>query len=98
MTKIRRDLQVRWLIRRDLPFVLAMDNGTTEEEFLACLRNRNCIGQVVEDHSGTILGYMQYELCHRKLSILRLFVAPECRNRGSSKGCVRASRKLSEQP
>ena len=41
--------QIRWLIRRDMDEVLSIEQGSfeypwTEEEFLCCLRQRNCIG------------------------------------------------------
>ena len=48
--------QIRWLIRRDMDDVLAIERASfqfpwTEEEFLCCLRQRNCIGTVAElDH------------------------------------------------
>ena len=41
--------QIRWLIRRDMPEVMEIENRSfefpwVEDEFLACLRQRNCIG------------------------------------------------------
>lgn len=43
--------QIRWLIRRDMPEVMEIEKRSyefpwTEEEFLTCLRQRNCIGTV----------------------------------------------------
>jgi [ribosomal protein S18]-alanine N-acetyltransferase len=66
----------RWMIRRDLPDVLALDGlkgGTPwgEEGFLAILRQRNCIGFVAE--AGlTVAGYIVYELHKRHLGISRI--------------------------
>lgn len=44
---------VRWMVRRDMNEVLTIeqasfDFGWTEEDFLSCLRQRNCIGIVAE--------------------------------------------------
>ncbi|MCA9038691.1 MAG: ribosomal-protein-alanine N-acetyltransferase RimI, partial [Planctomycetaceae bacterium] len=54
--------QIRWLIRRDMDEVLTIERNSfqfawNEEEFLCCLRQRNCIGTVAElDHK--IVGFM----------------------------------------
>jgi ribosomal-protein-alanine N-acetyltransferase len=79
-------IQVRWMIRRDLPEVLAIEHESfefkwTEEDFLGCLRQRNCIGMVAE-HDGRIVGFMIYELHKAKLQILNFAVARHCRRRG----------------
>ena len=47
------DAQIRWMIRRDMPEVLDIEQQSfefawTEEDFLCCLRQRNCIGMVAE--------------------------------------------------
>ena len=46
---------IRWMIRRDMPEVLAVEGESfefpwCEEDFLRCLRQRNCIGMVAEQH------------------------------------------------
>ena len=46
-------VHIRWMIRRDMPEVLqteqeSFDYSWTEEDFLRCLRQRNCIGMVAE--------------------------------------------------
>ncbi len=79
-------LQIRWLIRRDMPEVLAIeqesfDYSWTEEEFLCILRQRNCIGMVAEiDHE--IVGFMIYELHKSNLYVLNFAVAKEYRHQG----------------
>lgn len=76
-------VQIRWLIRRDMPEVLEIERESfefawTEEEFLCCLRQRNCIGMVAElDHQ--IVGFMIYELHKSRLRILNFAVAPSAR-------------------
>lgn len=79
-------LQIRWLIRRDMSEVLAIeqesfDYAWTEEEFLCILRQRNCIGMVAEiDHE--IVGFMIYELHKSNLHVLNFAVAKEYRRHG----------------
>ena len=95
-------VQIRWLIRRDMPEVLEIERGSfefawTEEEFLCCLRQRNCIGMVAEvDHQ--IVGFMIYELHKARLRILNFAVAPEARRLGVGSQMVgRLIDKLSQQ-
>jgi ribosomal-protein-alanine N-acetyltransferase len=94
--------QIRWLIRRDMDEVLAIERSSfqfpwTEEEFLCCLRQRNCIGTVAElDHK--IVGFMIYELHKSMLRILNFAVAPEVRRNGIGRQMVqRLVDKLSQQ-
>lgn len=79
-------VQIRWLIRRDMAEVLKIENESfefawTEENFLTCLRQRNCIGMVAE-HDQEILGFMVYELHKSKLNILNFAVSNETRRQG----------------
>ena len=74
-------VQIRWLIRRDMPEVLdierqAFESAWTEEDFLCCLRQRNCIGMVAE-YNHRIVGFMIYELHKAKLHVLNFAVDPE---------------------
>jgi [ribosomal protein S18]-alanine N-acetyltransferase len=94
--------QIRWLIRRDMEEVLTIERGSfqfawTEEEFLCCLRQRNCIGTVAElDHK--IVGFMIYELHKSMLRILNFAVSPNFRRAGIGHQMVqRLIDKLSQQ-
>lgn len=94
--------QIRWLIRRDMDEVLAIEGSSfefpwTEEEFLCCLRQRNCIGTVAElDHE--IVGFMIYELHQSMLRILNFAVSPKMRRQGVGSQMVqRLIDKLSQQ-
>jgi len=94
--------QIRWLIRRDMAEVLEIERSSfefpwTEEEFLCCLRQRNCIGTVAElDHQ--IVGFMIYELHQSMLRILNFAVAPKMRRHGVGQQMVqRLVDKLSQQ-
>ncbi|MDA8746115.1 ribosomal-protein-alanine N-acetyltransferase RimI, partial [Rubripirellula amarantea] len=58
-------VHIRWMIRRDMPAVLAIENKSfefswTEEDFIRCLRQRNCIGMVAEENDQ-VVGFMIYE-------------------------------------
>src|SRR5262249_49617389 len=52
-----------------------------EEDFLRCLRQRNCIGMVAE-LGEKVVGFMIYELHRSKLHILNFSVHPEHRRQG----------------
>lgn len=94
--------QIRWLIRRDMDEVLAIEKGCysipwTEEEFICTLRNRNCIGTVFEDHHR-ILGFMIYELHKSRLHVVNLAVMPsKHRQKIGAKMVQRLVDKLSQQ-
>ena len=95
-------VQIRWLIRRDMAEVLEIERASfqfawTEEDFLCCLRQRNCIGMVAE-HNHRIVGFMIYELHKSKLRILHFAVAPWARRQGVGRQMVhRLVEKLSQQ-
>ena len=74
------------MIRRDMPEVLHTEQQSfefawTEEDFLRCLRQRNCIGMVAEQ-GEKVVGFMIYELHKAKLHILNFAVNPSCRRGG----------------
>lgn len=76
-------VHIRWMIRRDMPEVLQAEQQSfeyawTEEDFLRCLRQRNCIGMVAE-HGEKVVGFMIYELHKNKLHILNFAVHPAWR-------------------
>jgi ribosomal-protein-alanine N-acetyltransferase len=95
-------VQIRWLIRRDMDEVLQIEEESfefpwTEEEFLCCLRQRNCIGTVVEV-DNKIVGFMIYELHKSMLRLLNFAVHPEIRRSGiGTKMVQRLIDKLSQQ-
>jgi ribosomal-protein-alanine N-acetyltransferase len=79
-------VHIRWMIRRDMPEVLQTEQESfefawTEEDFLRCLRQRNCIGMVAE-RGEKVVGFMIYELHKAKLHILNFAVHPSCRRVG----------------
>lgn len=79
-------VHIRWMIRRDMPEVLQAEQESfeyawTEEDFLRCLRQRNCIGMVAE-RGEKVVGFMIYELHKSKLHILNFAVCPSGRRNG----------------
>ncbi len=76
-------VHIRWMIRRDMPSVLAIEETSfefpwSEEEFIRCLRQRNCIGMVAE-RDDQVVGFMIYELHKNRLHLLNFAVNPNCR-------------------
>jgi len=86
-------IHILWMIRRDMPDVLEIENRSfefswSEEDFIRCLRQRNCIGMVAE-HDERVVGFMIYELHKNRLHILNFAVHPEFRRRGVGTGMIR---------
>jgi [ribosomal protein S18]-alanine N-acetyltransferase len=84
-------VHIRWLVRRDMPEVLAIEKAAfpvrwTEEDFLRYLRKRNCIGVAAElsgpEGDSKVVGYMLYELYKSRLEIINLAVSPAFRRVG----------------
>ena len=76
-------VHIRWMIRRDMPEILEIEGLSfefpwSEEDFVRCLRQRNCIGMVAE-HGDRVVGFMIYELHKTRLHILNFAVHPDCR-------------------
>lgn len=83
---------IRWLIRNDMKDVLAIEKESfewfwTEEEFIRCLRQRNCIGMVVEA-GDEICGFMVYEIHKNRIHILNFAVAEKYRRNGYGSAMV----------
>ena len=90
----KQDLQVhiRWMIRRDMTEVLDIESRSfefpwSEEDFIRCLRQRNCIGMIAE-HDDQVVGFMIYELHKSRLHILNFAVAPRYRRYGIGRQMV----------
>jgi [ribosomal protein S18]-alanine N-acetyltransferase len=85
-------VHIRWMIRRDMPEVLAIEHASfeypwCEEEFLRVLRQRNCIGMVAE-HGESIIGFMIYELHRNKIHLLDFATHYDFRRRGVGRQMV----------
>ena len=76
----------RWMIRRDLAEVLAIEDASyefpwSEDDFIRCLRQRNTIGMVAEVNER-VAGFMLYEMHRQRLHVLNFAVQPAMRRRG----------------
>ncbi len=86
IAKDRLKVHIRWMIRRDMTEVLQIEKDSygqpwSEDDFLRCLRQRNCIGMVAESEDR-VLGFMVYELHRTRLHVLNFAVTPEARRSG----------------
>jgi ribosomal-protein-alanine N-acetyltransferase len=100
-------VQVRWMIRRDMPEVLQIESESfdlawQEDDFIACLTKRNCIGMVADhiEHSRAydVAGFMIYELHKAKLHVLNFAVAPWARRQDVGTQLIeKLLKKLSQQ-
>jgi len=79
-------VHIRWMIRRDMAEILRIERSSfefpwSEDDFVHCLRQRNCSGMVAE-FDDQICVLMIYE-CHKnRLHILNFAVADGDRRRG----------------
>lgn len=94
---------IRWMIRRDLPRVMQIDElcfefPWSEEEYIRCLRQRNCIGMVAE-RGDEVVGFMIYELHKNRINLLVLGVDPNYGRRGICSAMIdKLVSKLSPHP
>lgn len=101
-TRQKLSVQVRWMIRRDMSEVLKVEKESfefpwNEEDFLCCLRQRNCIGMVAE-YEGRVIGFMIYELFQFRMHIMTFAVASQYRRCGvGSQMIEKLINKLSQQ-
>lgn len=95
-------VHIRWMIRRDMPEVLAIEAESFEfpwpkGEFVRCLRGRNVVCIVVEIEDK-VVGYMIYELHKKRIVLLNFAIAEDRRRRGIGTQMMdRIKRKLSFQ-
>ena len=95
-------VHIRWMIRRDMPEVIEIENSGfefpwSEDDFIRCLRQRNCIGMVAE-HEDRVVGFMIYELHKTRIHVLNFAVAKAYRHCGvGSQMIAKLAAKLSTQ-
>ncbi len=96
------DITIRWMLRKDIPQVEAIENSVFEfpwrhDEFPRCLIRRNCIGMVAQRRDW-VMGYMIYSLHKSRLNILNFAVHPLTRYCGIGRMmCEKLKGKLSQQ-
>lgn len=87
---------IRWMIRADMDAVLSIENQSkyakwAEEDFLACLRQRNCIGMVAESNTNEaykIYGFVVYELLGEEIRILNIAVDKAYHRQGVGRAII----------
>ena len=95
-------IHIRWMIRRDMAEVIAIESESfefpwSEDDFVRCLRQRNCIGMVAE-MDDQVVGFMIYELHKNRLHILNFAVADRYRRLGiGTQMASKLAGKLSDQ-
>jgi [ribosomal protein S18]-alanine N-acetyltransferase len=100
--KLEVRVHIRWMIRRDMPEVLAIERENfefswLEEDFIRSLRQRNCIGMVAE-LDDRVVGFMIYELHKTRIHVLNFAVAGNYQRRGvGSQMLAKLAGKLSAQ-
>lgn len=91
MTKKKTRTWLQWMMRHDLPEVLAImaesDHGWSEDTLITMLMQPSCIGMVATD-GDKVVGFMVYALHKGRLEILHLAVAKAFRHRGIGKQMV----------
>ena len=83
---------VRFMIRRDLPYVLdtehrSFDLPWTEREF-ACLHPHEHVCRVADTLDGRVLGHVLYTSNKGRMHIVRLAVHPQHRRQGVGRALV----------
>jgi ribosomal-protein-alanine N-acetyltransferase len=95
-------VHIRWMIRRDMADALEIETDGfefpwSEDDFIRCLRQRNCIGMVAEQEDR-VVGFMIYELHKTRLHLLNLAVSKGYRRRGvGAQMLAKLTAKLSTQ-
>lgn len=102
MSETRKTTHIRWMIRRDMQEVMAIENECfaepwSESDFVKMLRQRNVIGMVIELEEE-IAGFMIYSLEKTELVIDDVAVHPKYQRQGLGKQMIqKLIGKLSEQ-
>ncbi len=100
--KAQLRVHIRWMIRRDMAEVLDIESQSfefpwSEDDFIRCLRQRNCIGMVAE-LDERLVGFMIYELHKTRLHILNFAVSEDATRRSVGQQMVdKLISKLSSQ-
>lgn len=96
------EIFIRWMIRDDMPMVLAIERRSFEyewsdEDFMDALRQRNCIGMVAE-RNDRVVGFMIYMLEKSALRVVNFAVDTSARRTGVGTAMVHKLKcKLSQQ-
>lgn len=102
MSEKRNAIYIRWMIRRDMPEIMDIEDDSFEfpwrlgnekegrppkGSFLAILSERNAIGMVAEI-DGRIAGYMVYVLHESRIELLNFAVRRDVRRQGVGRAMI----------
>ena len=96
------EISVRWIVKNDVGRVVEIERECfpkpwSEEDFSECLRRRQNIGKVVEV-DGSIVGYILYELSHKKICLINMGVTKSSRRSGVGRFLVEHLKSKLEKP
>lgn len=85
-------VHIRWMIRRDMPEVLEIENESfefpwSEEDFIRFMRQRNVVCMAAE-YDEQVVGFVMYELHRKRLHVLNFAVWPDLRRQGVGRQMV----------
>lgn len=91
-TESENSVYIRWMVRKDMQAVLdiegqCFDNPWTYDEFIRCLRQRNCIGMVAELEEQ-VVGFKIFELHKKRLYILDFAVHKDFRRKSVGRAMI----------
>lgn len=86
-------LHHRWMLRRDMDEVIAIDRSHVwerwdENDYLAILSRRDCIGVVTEEKCGQIVSVMIQRITKRAYTIEKICVRQDMMRNGIASGMV----------
>lgn len=96
------DVHIRWMVRRDMPEVYAIERYCFEfpwpdEDFIRAMRQSYNVGMVAE-HRGKVVGFMIYRLEKTKLHVINFAVHPDYQRKSvGSQMCRKLIGKLCSQ-
>lgn len=102
MNETKNAVEIRWLIRSDMPKVLKIESASfeypwSEDDFMGQLIRRNCIG-IVAEVNRRVVGYIIYDLDKGSLNVLNLAVDSQYTRQGIGSMIVdRMKAKLGQQ-
>ena len=90
-------MNIRFLVRRDLPTVLSIDKlcfeyNWSEEDFIKCISQKHCTGVVIEEDRGhdetAVIGFMIYERYDTYINLVVVAVTPSHQKMGIGKKLI----------
>lgn len=95
-------MNLRWMIRKDIPEVLDIERRSfefpwKENDFIFTLQCPNCVGMVVENDDGRVVGFALYETKIGKTALINLAVHPEETGLGYGKVLLEEVKKSSDK-